>query len=110
MNYPDFHIIIVCVPPAITLSWTQVGDYSGKYVTLAGVCHGVQESGHDRSISVQVSGKVNVSRDKSVGVPHLARGRMSSWLRVLCGRPAHAEASMRAMAINFWAWSSCLKV
>ena len=60
--------------------------------------------------TVQASGKVNVYRGRSTCVLHPARGRISSWLRVLCGRPTHAEASTQTMAINFWAWSSYLKV
>ena len=49
------HATLLCALPAITLSWTQVGDYGGKYVTLAGVCHGVQESSHDRSTNSAVT-------------------------------------------------------
>ena len=38
--------------------------------------------------TVQISAKVNSSRRRSACVPHPTRARLSSWLRVLCGRPA----------------------
>ena len=49
------HATLLCALPAITLSWTQVGDYGGKYATRAGVCHGVRESGHDHSTNSVVT-------------------------------------------------------
>ena len=66
------------------------------------------------SYTVQTSGEVNISHRQSVCILHPARSRVSSWLWVLCGRSApacaHVTTSMQVMAINFWAWSSCLKV